>query len=496
MSCSSPIRSYTNAKYLYPGVSRFVQQYACGKCSSCISKQRTDWRVRAYYEAKDCLSKSKESFVLFDSLTYSDEHIKTYRDLYPDLDIPRLLDKPCFSRYDVQTFFKRLRINLVRAGYDIEDKLRYILTSEFGSAESTRGFVNTHRPHYHLLFFVNFKIDPIVFSRFVSESWINGKTDGVKPGSCDICPVKSFCKGYCIYQSKDYVLRERLVSKNNPGNCMKCVNYLTKYISKDMYMTEKLQYNVDMLFRYLFPDYQTDLQQYRFYRKFCSQVMPFHLQSLGFGKSLLEDKSEVDYIIKTGKVHLPTSDKNVVRSVALPRYYDRKLYYYHEKVDGRVVWKLTDFGIKTKLAQLDDKIRAFMVDYRSFDSKLSDQRLFDLALYRCVYKGTLSDKKSLNMPYKKYYLKLISPHQFDEKPLYINRATHTDKLTIGKFLSSRYLVSPDGEIIYKGRQFHKEFIPYDGYFLCTEKLCKFWYGFDKKLASFQKWRNTIGKRST
>ena len=85
------------------------------------------------------LNKSN-SFILFDTLTYSDEYIKCYSDIFPDLQIPEMLDKTSFSRDDVQKFFKRLRINLKRDGYIFKsDGLRYILTSEYGNVgdEST-----------------------------------------------------------------------------------------------------------------------------------------------------------------------------------------------------------------------------------------------------------------------------------------------------------------------------------------------------------------------
>ena len=489
MSCSHIIDSYTNSKYLFRGVSRFRQSFTCGRCSSCISKHRTDWRVRSYYESQDCLR--NRGFVLFDTLTYCDDHIKRYSDLFPDMNIPKLLDNTCFSRDDVQKFFKRLRINLKRGGYDYEEsELRYILTSEYGSDEKKNGFQLTHRPHYHLLFFVGFPISPIEFSRYVSRSWYLGKTDGVRPSDdCSECPIKKYCNGYCLYQSSQYVLNERLVNADSPANTMKCVNYVTKYISKDMYNSDILQQRVDLLWRYLAPDYKTDLLVYRKYRKFCSQVLPFHLQSKKFGKSILDDVNERDYMIKTNQIHLPTSDRNVVLSVSVPRYYQRHLYYDYKKVDGRVKWYLTPFGIDTKVSQLSNKIDSFIRDYRVFDDSLSDDELIQLSLYKNVYRGTLTDVQSLLLPWKDYYRKLLQPHDEEtEKPLYYNINTKRDKLSVGSFLSSSYSVTADGEIIYKGKQLHKEFIPFDGYTLVNEKTCPYWYGFDRKIVAFDRWK--------
>lgn len=493
MTCSNLIEGYTNAKYIFRGVSRFRQSFTCGRCSDCIRKQRTDWRVRTYYESRNILKKPN-SFILFDTLTYSDEHIKRYSDIFPDLDIPELLNKTSFCRSDVQKFFKRLRINLRRAGYIFgSNELRYILTSEYGSDEKVNGFQRTHRPHYHVLFFVSFPISPIDFSRNVSRAWHLGKTDGVRPSDdCSDCPVRKYCKGYCLYQSPEYVQSERLVSSSSPSNTMKCVNYVTKYISKDMYNSDILLHRVETLWKYLSPDYRTNLLEYRKFRRFCSQVLPFHLQSQFFGYELLRDETEKKYIVATNQVHLPTSDASVVRSVALPRYYQRHLYYEYQKIDGRVKWSLTDYGLAQKVRQLDNKIISFMRDFRVFDSHIKDGELFQLSLYKNVYRGTLSDYQSLLLPYRGYYRKLLLPHdERVEKPLYCNYNTKRDKLSVGSFLSPSYSLSSDGEIIFKGKQLHKEFIPFDGYELVNDKTCPYWNGFDRRIAAFERWRKSI-----
>lgn len=493
MECSHIIDAYTNSKFLYRGVNRYRLTYSCGRCAGCISRQRTDWRVRSYYESLDCLRKPS-SFILFDTLTYADDYIPHYSDIFPDMHIPGILDSYCFSRYDVQCFFKRLRISLVRAGYKYTSgQLRYILTSEYGSSEQTRGFKNTHRPHYHILFFVSFPISPVEFSRFVSRCWSYGKTDGVRPfESCDECPLKCYCRGNCLYQSPDYVINERLVNSNTSANLVKCVNYVTKYVSKDMYMTSQLENKAELLFRYLNPDYKDDILVYRRYRHFMSHVLPFHLQSQGFGLSLLSDDGARQMAIDSNSVVIPTGEKDIFRQVALPRYYQRKLFYNYEKVDGRVRWFLNDFGIETKVNQLDDKLARWKSDYRAYDSGISDSTLHDLALYANVYCGTLSDYQSLLLPYKEYYRKMLLPHSSDEQPLYINKATLRDRLTCGRFLSTRYSITSDGEVIYHGKQLHCEFLPYDGYVVVDDRCCVYWHGFDLMLSNYRRYKRDVG----
>lgn len=49
------------------------------------------------------------------------------------------------SKYDVDLFLKRFRINMKRMGLDLTDKLRYALVSEYGCAGE--------RPHYHAIIY-------------------------------------------------------------------------------------------------------------------------------------------------------------------------------------------------------------------------------------------------------------------------------------------------------------------------------------------------------
>lgn len=134
---------------------------------------------------------------------------------------------------------------------------------------------------------------------------------------CVECPVRSFCRGVCLYQSDDYVNNERVISTNSQRNLIKCVNYVTKYVSKDLFLTSKLQERVDNLFSVVMPDYFTNIESYRIYRKFCSQVLPFHLQSRFFGLTLLDDVDARQRAIDYNSVILPTGEKDVVKEVAL-----------------------------------------------------------------------------------------------------------------------------------------------------------------------------------
>lgn len=95
----------------------------CGICPECLSKQRTEWFIRNKIEVQN----STNAF--FITLTYNTEH----------LPLSDFNGKPCFSKDDVQKFFKRFRQSLNSTG------LKYFLASEYGGQFG--------RPHYHALIY-------------------------------------------------------------------------------------------------------------------------------------------------------------------------------------------------------------------------------------------------------------------------------------------------------------------------------------------------------
>ena len=89
----------------------------CGKCEGCRTKQRRDWAIRMYHEAK---YHEHNSFV---TLTYNDENMPQDGKI---------------SKPDIQKFLKRLR-------KELDNQVRYYIVGEYGE--------QTRRPHYHACFF-------------------------------------------------------------------------------------------------------------------------------------------------------------------------------------------------------------------------------------------------------------------------------------------------------------------------------------------------------
>lgn len=116
----------------------------CGKCLYCQEHAASGWKARQLAEA----SASSQTF--FTTLTYDDVH------------------KEPISKYTLQCFFKRLR----KVGLSF----RYIALAEYGP--------RTHRPHYHVLFFLHSYKEfscPTHFENYLLRFWRNGNIQAKVP---------------------------------------------------------------------------------------------------------------------------------------------------------------------------------------------------------------------------------------------------------------------------------------------------------------------------
>ena len=340
--CTKTVRSFTNARYIskvYP--QKVVSYWKCGFCSECIAEKRSEFQLRAFYEAKRCISQG--GFILFDTLTYRDECLKFFSDYYP-----AALGQPwnfcAFSRSDIRYFFQNLNLTLTRLGYDIAGKFVHLLTSEYGSRPDC-----THRPHYHVLFFVNFPIQPEILSYIIGEVWSFGRTDGI------------------WYKGRRYLLYQR-VFRSLDRDLLKVSNYVAKYVGKDLHLHRVLMRRCVRSFYQLYPNWPQYSDLRLEFRRFCSNVLPFHLQSDGFGSYALQD-NQVDDIVSSDSLPLPLSGPGIVARISLPLYFRRKLYYRLERVEGRNAWVLTDFGRKHMISSFERRVSFFAQKIKSFDYK-------------------------------------------------------------------------------------------------------------------------------
>lgn len=357
--CLSPQKIRSRSRYINAGsLHKVFYEVPCGKCAECLNARKNEYYFRSYYQALETFDKG--GYCLFDTLTYDDDHIHWFSEFLPDgYSLPGS-DFTCFCYEDVRKFFVRLRRSLEYHGIDVKNSLRYFLCSEYG--EDPR---YTHRPHYHVMFYVTTPdLDPITLSNYVNKCWGLGRTDG------------AYWKGAA------YVLSKRVFYKGQDDLHMQSIcSYLGKYMLKDSEFERLVTSRLDDVFtsvwnrqyeeygevvsargnRILKGDYKV------LYRELKRHVSQFTRQSLGFGKYMI-DKLTPEWIIEHGCVQMPDKD-NVVKQIPIPNYIVTKLFK-EKKIDaqGEVYYGWSEFGNEwrqSRASQKFDDLKKRYVDFFS-----------------------------------------------------------------------------------------------------------------------------------
>lgn len=391
--CYKPLHIVNRSDKLYRNISYPFSLYVpCGKCVECFKQKTNEWQLRIEYEAKETYAHN--GTILFDTLTYDDDHLPTIKSIarkehiilppFEDFDIS------CFYYKDFKKFIDRLRTRLRNSELDLTDKLSYYLCSEYGEDERY-----THRPHYHILFFIKkqFSNEQLKqFSHLVNECWYYGITDGI-----DRKTEYKFLKDNVI---------------NSFTSIVKLGNYLSKYVLKDFNFQEQYSKRKSRLKHLLKdkPQVFSDLNRY---------IEPFHRQSRYFGlyaitphkgnKNTLSNIIKYNYIIGDGI------------TISLPTYYKRKLFQINYKdTDNKYKWRYTDtpetkeylincFDNKIKhiTQQLDNQFNSLTEDEKQHvNLYLAGRTLQDYAHYIAYYKGRMLDDDSFLDILHNHYLEL------------------------------------------------------------------------------------------
>lgn len=427
--CLNPIRiKNPKLELSLAGGTPYYIEVPCGECAECKKLKRDEWYFRSYYEAQSTFDSN--GFVYFDTLTYRDEELPHVSEF---IEIDKQYDTSCFDVEDYRNFIAQLREEwhrLYKKGYingDSVENLKYFLTSEYGTSEN-----GTHRPHYHVLFFVrNNAIDPLILSKLVNKCWHRGRTDGI-----DYHPYHYVMKHVYSHRFNNDLLHMQQV-------CL----YVSKYITKDSNFQKIIDQRLYNIFKdkylrlgYIIPeDEEVTIDDMLFilgeeeqerYKKLKKNMNQFHRQSKGFGEDWL-NYNDYDEVFKTGMISMPDKN-NIVKHIPIPSYYQMKIWYDLVKDNGKAVrWELNDEGKKYKFShvlqtveRMADKVEDWrknmlMYDYfhdkedkdwydkiiNRFDdiNKSRDLRMF--TMYLLFYKGRLKDpawyKRTLDCLYDK-----------------------------------------------------------------------------------------------
>ena len=344
------------------GVDRQSLTVPCGHCAACIQNRIDQFVFRGYQEYLTTLHNC--GFTLFQTFTYSEEHT------------PYNQGFRYFRKSDCQKMLKRLRINLERAGYYVQDNLKYIITSEYGAK---RG--HTHRSHYHGLFFVSIRdrdgvpITPAKFDAYLTDAWSNldkSTGDRVEIGRLDdkvvnarvvnsIYGIRYVCKyvakGTCVIDAirSSYVRRSHI----NQFVYDFCIKENIDFASLQDWQLSKIW----KAYLCTYPDFPQDLQ-----------LMPFVLQSHNIGMDLLYYGDE-DILLDV--VNIPDFSPKGYHKYQIPLYYIRKVFYDYRPSDKRYV--LNSLGTRY-LSSRNDKLTKDYMDFVTNNSEVINDVVREVTL--------------------------------------------------------------------------------------------------------------------
>lgn len=385
--CTKPITIPTRSRIISAVFNEHLFiDVPCGQCDECYEVKQREWQFRFFYEAK------RSKFIYYDTLTYDNNHVPHVSDFFKT-DV----DCQCFNRKHLQDFLKRLRRKLQYHCHVDENAFKYFIASEYGTSEGINlrtGKPYTHRPHYHILFFVNFDIDPFLLSEYVSQCWKNGRTDGLP------------------YKSRFYVKDHNIIS----GCSLKVTNYVAKYVNKSSVYSAKIEPIIQRLrdsldkSRYLtYSSYKKD------YRNIAHQLRQFHLQSHHFGENFIYD-CDVDMLSRNPVVKLTLN--SFVMSIPLPLYYVRKLFYTLETFHSFKSFVPNDFGFTYLETRYKQKLDLVAVKLQNMIQKTSIKFPYSL---ESLVSYVVNERKTNLKPYL-----YLTPAEKTNFPFYVHYYSDSD----------------------------------------------------------------------
>lgn len=385
--CLKQLKVPTRANKIYRNtMPRIYNICRCGQCAECQQDIKNEYMYRTYYESIDTYNRG--GYIIFDTLTYDENNVPWSKNIIKErfgVDIPNKLNFRCFDYRDVTLFHKRLRRNIERLyGPDIDKhhtRVKYMLAAEYGTKPGA-----THRPHYHVIYFVKDKnIDPYIFSQLVSDNWKLGRTDGL------------------AYKGRAYFKNQRLFRQDTTG-VNNAVGYISKYIAKDSAYSKFIRHQVheiELYFDNLDKKYKETYPGHLRMLDIRRSLNQFHKNSQGYGERAF-DYMDLERIFQDLQVVRPDAYK-IKTSITLPMYYFRKLFQYYDKSEK--VWKYNDAGklikkrmVRRSIDTLADRYReklqnAFTPQQKDIGQDimylLNGRSLKKLATYQIIYKDRM-----------------------------------------------------------------------------------------------------------
>lgn len=388
--CYRPLKITNSRTFFRTGLDKKTVFVPCGHCEQCRQMQINDWYVRLSSEYDYYTSEYVRGMVLFVTCTFNEYSVPRFDsskvsclEEFSEFDFSYYDGQLVFGKQDVVQFIKHLRELLVKEG--IKEGVKYFLVTELGTDDD-----KTHRPHYHILFFLPQRVNTSHFLGLINYAW----ADRIKIEDYpelkvpDIELQKQFAYGY-YYQNQNVIVRpengcagttyalrrgfcnyskDRATGKtipelkNNLG-----VKYILKYLYKDdLYMSNSFARDIAEQLKN-FPtitELEEKIDGYKVNKKtgevinksiysdedcekilsqidairYLKNCLPFHLQSKGLGAKMVEEyqkKQNYDDIIMHKKIAVTCDSEKFF----VPRYVIRKLCYQIEKIPELELYK-------------------------------------------------------------------------------------------------------------------------------------------------------------
>lgn len=277
--CLSPIIIKNNRKHFIPYVDKEYLKVPCGHCLECRNKRRNELYILSYFEYIN--AKNRGGFTQFFTLTYDDEHLPTFG------------FRPCFSRDDIQNYFKRVT-SACKREFGKDFKFRRLVTCEYGT--------KNRRPHYHFLVFVQSPCNHYKFRNILKRCWPYGFSFGSWDNFGEV---------------------------NRPNG----IRYVTKYVCKDTFDDSE-----EKQWLYSLNDVEHGVPLYLYYRALRHTAFCLHSKKFGYCAldHILSDKSYIpeymqtpwDVLLKRGEILVPCGENGTPQYVPIPRTLYRKLFYF------------------------------------------------------------------------------------------------------------------------------------------------------------------------
>lgn len=399
--CLNPRTIKNPSKHVSPLAGRLTMQVRCGKCAECRKEDELAWQHRAHAEF---LATQRGGYTYFETLTYNEECV------------PRWHNLRVFNREHIKKFRNDLRKKIINYKVNGEyifresykNDFRIIVTSEYGGL--------THRPHYHVLFFIKIPgLHPFMLHKWITECWQHGNID-----------IK-------------HTVNQKLV--NSTG----VLTYVSKYMYKDDDFVHQLNLKLDELNQSRIK--VTDDEK--------RSILPFHVQSKFFGLSLIDQIGE-QVIFEKGTISMPDKDR-IISEISVPMYIQRHLFYDtiddYENLDDdgkpRKRWILNEKGVAFKMYHLEKSIQKHAesilnkineIEYISkFNPDDDNQRyvhlnvdlqnilkgrsILDYSIYSLVYRGNILIEDNYN--HRAYFKNLLCSSKYCSiTDSYTNKSNH------------------------------------------------------------------------